>query len=230
MIIFSRRIHFFFIEKVLLPLFYIPIRIWMATWKTRIVDPLDVNQCLNAPRLVIATFHGMLLHLIAFAGLVRRRGRRIVVMTSPSYDGRLLGAFLGRFGIDHVLGSSRSRSVGGSLEFIDRVKAGDIGLIAVDGPRGPCCDVKPGFLRIAVAARAHLLVAATSAKCGITLNSWDRAHLPVPFGIIQFSAQLTPPVEARDQEQALAAIKKALFELSRQISSSVLPPALRRYP
>ena len=159
----------------------------------------------------------MLLHLIAFAGLVRRRGRRIVVMTSPSYDGRLLGAFLGRFGIDHVLGSSRSRSVGGSLELIDRVKAGDIGLIAV----------KPGFLRIAVAARAHLLVAATSAKCGITLNSWDRAHLPVPFGIIQFSAQLTPPVEARDQEQALAAIKKALFELSRQISSSVLPPALQ---
>ena len=165
------------------------------------------------------TYHGMAFHILAYA---RFFPRRLVVMVSPSYDGRLLAAFLKYFGIERVFGSSKSRNIAGSLEFIRRVKAGEIGLIAVDGPRGPCCVAKPGFLKMASAASAHLILATTSASSGITFKTWDRAHLPAPFAALELSLQLLPPPDVTDPERELSAVQELLVSSARKIGSPVL--------
>jgi lysophospholipid acyltransferase (LPLAT)-like uncharacterized protein len=217
--LFSRRTRFFILEKILLPLAIFPFRLLLTSWRPRAPDEKTLQQVAATAPLFLVTYHGMLLHLLAFA---RFSPRRLVVMVSPSYDGRLLGAFLRHFGIAHVLGSSRSRNVAGSLEFIRRVKAGEIGLIAVDGPRGPCCVAKPGFLKMASAAGAHLLVVTTTASRGMSLKTWDRAHLPAPFAALKLSLQLLPPPDTIDPERELSVIQELLVSSARKIGSPVL--------
>jgi hypothetical protein len=220
--ILSRPVKFFIIEKLLLPLASAPFRCLMKTWRVRVLEAETLERMAATSRLVLVTYHGMLLHILPFGSIAARYGRRIVVMTSPSYDGRLLATFLRRLGVASVRGSSRSRSITGAKNLISRIKAGDIGLIAVDGPRGPRCVAKPGFLKIAAAADAHLLLVTTSASRGITFGTWDGAHLPAPFARVRLSLQLLPPPERENLQRELAEVQDALVAAAREIGSPVL--------
>jgi lysophospholipid acyltransferase (LPLAT)-like uncharacterized protein len=218
----SRPTKFFIIEKLLLPLAIVPLRGLIKTWRICPPESPKMTEIAATQRIVLATYHGMLFHLLAFAPLASLHGRRIVVMTSPSYDGRLLAAFLRHFDIGNVSASSRSRNTAGSKEFIRRIRAGDIGLIAVDGPRGPRGVVKPGFLRIAAVARAHLLLAATSANRGVSFRTWDLAHLPGPFARIVLSMQLLSPPGTEEAERGVSCAGETLRMMARQIASPVV--------
>jgi len=220
-----RRQYFFILEKVLLPIIVFPLRLLVKSWRWPDADAVMIQRISETPRIMLVTFHGMLLHLLALPRFIPRQG---VVMLSPSYDGRLLAAFLKHFGVNHVFGSSRSRNIAGPLELIRRTRAGEVGLIAVDGPRGPRGVVKPGFLKLAEAADAHLLVVTSAASRGITLKTWDRAHLPAPFAKLRFSLQLVPPPTRTDSEQALSAVQVLLLSSARAIDSPVVQSGDRR--
>lgn len=202
-------------------------RVLARTWRVSGPKPAAFQQMMAAPRVVLATFHGMLLHLLAFAPMPAAHGRGLVVMLSPSLDGRLLASALRHLGIDHVFGTNGARSVTGAREFIRRVESGDIGVIAVDGPLGPCCRAKKGFLQIASAANAHVALAATSGGLGLRFGSWDRAHLPVPFSHVELFLRVLPPPVEGAKEQTLSMTQEALISAARAIHSPVLPPALR---
>lgn len=214
--ILARRQRFFLLERVLLPLVILPLRLLIGSWRRHTPDAGMIQRIRETPRIILVTYHSMLLPLLAFAPLFPRR---IVVMVSPSYDGRLLGASLKYFGVEHVLGSSRSRNIAGSLEFIRHVKRGEIGAIAVDGPRGPRYVAKPGFLKMASAAEAHLLLATSSANRGITLKTWDRAHLPAPFATLSLSLELLAPPDPREPERELSTVQELLASSARKIAS-----------
>jgi lysophospholipid acyltransferase (LPLAT)-like uncharacterized protein len=218
----ARPVKFFILEKLLLPIAVFPLRQLIKTWRVEISDAAKIQEIAGSERLVLATYHGMFFHLLAFAPLVLRHGRRLVVMTSPSFDGRLLAALLRRFGIDSVSASSRSRSLAGTGEFIRRIQAGDIGLIAVDGPQGPRCVVKPGLLKIAAVARSQILLVATSANYGVTFRTWDRAHLPGPCARIGLSFELLPAPSKNGIEGEFSYVAAALQALARNIDSPVV--------
>jgi lysophospholipid acyltransferase (LPLAT)-like uncharacterized protein len=221
-VLFSRRTKFFFIEKILLPLAILPIRLLIKTWRLRVLGVERIREVPETARVVLATYHGTLMHLVAFAPFAARYGRRFVVMTSPSYDGRLLAAFLRHFGVANVSASSRSRNFTGSAEFIRRIETGDIGVIAVDGPSGPRCVAKPGVLKIAWATGAHLLLVTSSASSGISFGTWDGAHLPAPFAKVQVNIEFLPPPKEPGGEKELSVIQEALLRSARQIHSHVL--------
>ena len=212
-----RRLRFFVLEKVVLPLAVIPLRGLIWTWRTRGPSAATMHEIAKVPRVILVTCHGMFLHGLAFARLWVPYGRRVVVMLSPSLDGQLLAATLERFGLDHVCATSDSRGVAGTLEFIRRVEAGDVGLIAVDGPRGPRGVVKPGVLRIAAAAHAQLVVASTAASRGITFGSWDRAHLATPFARVDLVYRLLPP-SAVAADDAISQIQRAFNDAAQQLA------------
>jgi hypothetical protein len=211
-----RRLRFALLERIVLPLAAAPLRWWIGSWRLEGPAAEPLAQLQRAPRVVIVTFHGMLLHLLAFRRLAAPR--RLVVMLSPSLDGRLLAAALARFGIDHVCAASGSRGVAGSLELIERLRRGDVGVVAADGPRGPCGVVKPGALRLAAAAEAHLALMVTGARWGLRFGSWDRAHLPLPLSRVAASLQVTPPPAAAD-ETATAALAESMVRQARSLRS-----------
>lgn len=218
-----RRLRFRLLDRVVLPLAIGPIRLWMGSWRRHAPDPQELASLLSRPRLVVATYHGMLLHLLAFAPLCARHGRRLVVLLSPSLDGRLLAAALARFGIGHVLATDGDRGVAGSRELLRHLDAGDVAVIAVDGPLGPCGRVKPGFLRLARMARADVLLALTTASAGLRFGSWDRAHLPLPFGSVTLVTELLPDSDLEAIEWEVGPLAARMEGHARRVESPVLP-------
>ncbi|HUI26408.1 MAG TPA: DUF374 domain-containing protein [Candidatus Kryptonia bacterium] len=225
----ARRWRFWMLEHFALPLAAPLFRLMMRTWRPSGPDPVALDDLMAAPRVVVATFHGMLPQLLYFWRLPGSYKRRTVVMLSPSRDGRLLAAALRHFDIDHVYGTAGSRALAGTREFIRRVQNGDIGVIAADGPLGPRCVAKPGFLQIAVAAQAHVGLAVTSSSNGLTFGSWDGAHLPFPFARVELSLEVVRPAELSEISRR-AALQEALLSAARALRSPVLPPALRCRP
>ncbi len=222
-----RRARFVLLRRLVLPVVMPLLRWWIQTWRKTEPSDVLISELLAAPRLIIATFHGMLLHLLAFSFLAARHKRQLVVMISPSQDGDLLAAALDYFDIHHVRGTVGRRSVAGSREFIRRLLERDIGIIAVDGPRGPCCQAKTGALRVAAAAQAHVALTTTSAHPGLRFGSWDRAHLPLPFAKVAIDFRLLDPPAVGREELELTVVQRTLLERARSIESPVLPPELR---
>jgi lysophospholipid acyltransferase (LPLAT)-like uncharacterized protein len=220
-----RRARFFATEKLLLPVGAIPLRMLVRSWRPQGRDDANGRALLATPRVIVATWHGMFLHLLAYSPPAFACGRRLVVLVSPSLDGRLLAAALARFGIDHVFGTSNARGVSGAREFIARIAAGDIGIIAADGPRGPCCVAKPGLLEIAALADAQVFLVLTSARHGVTLPFWDRSHLPPPFARLSVIVRQLPQPPESDLASQLQAMQSEMLELARSIGSPVVPQA-----
>lgn len=217
--ILPRRQYFFILEKILLPLLALPLRLLVKSWRWPDADAEMIRRISETPRVMLVTFHGMLLHVLALPRFIPRQG---VVMLSPSYDGRLLAALLKHFGVNHVFGSSRSRNVAGPLELVRRTRAGEVGLVAVDGPRGPRGVVKPGFLKLAAAADAHLLLVTSTAIRGITLKTWDRAQIPAPFATLRFSLQLLSSPKGAETDGKLSVVQELLRSSARAIDSPVV--------
>lgn len=222
-----RRLRFFALEQIALPAGILPLRMLVRTWRVQGSDQPSFLDAMAAPRALVATFHGMFLHLLAYSHIPPQYGRRLVVLVSPSLDGRLLAATLSHFGIDHVFGTTSARGVGGAREFISRIAAGEIGIIAADGPNGPCCAAKPGLLEIAAIADARIFLATTSATPGLTLPSWDRTHLPAPFATVKLKGNPFTPEAAAAPGDQLAAMQSELIDLARSIASPVLPVSRR---
>ena len=215
-----RQARFWLLEHVMLPLAVPPLRVWMRTWRRSGPQAAALQELRHASPAVLITCHGMLLQVLRFADVVRPR--RIVVMLSPSLDGRLLAAMLLRFGIDHVFATDSSHAVGGTLRFIERLHSGDLGVIAGDGPRGPCGVMKPGAVRIAAAAGARIALVVTTARPAVQLGSWDRAQLPLPSARIELSLQMLPAPPAHAPEAAVAELNQALWATGQRLRSTVL--------
>jgi len=118
--------------------------------------------------------------------------RPVAALASRHRDGRFLGAVLGRFGVRIVHGSTgqpkagtRKRDRGGAAgmrALMAALKDGAAVVITPDGPRGPRRVAAPGVAQLAAVAQAPVLAASGQVRWRITLSSWDRMVVPLPFG------------------------------------------------
>jgi lysophospholipid acyltransferase (LPLAT)-like uncharacterized protein len=204
-----RRLRFAVLEKIVLPLAIVPLRALVWSWRRRGPDPTLIAQVAKAPRVIFAIWHGTFFSGLAFTRLWLPYGRRWVALTTPSLDGDLARAVLDRFGVGHASLARDVRGVDAARQFITRVEAGEIGVLLVDGPRGPRAAVKPGVARTIAAARAQVVVAGIAAAPSVRLRSWDRFCVPTPFAHVLACCALLPPLAAGDAGD-LAVIQAAL--------------------
>jgi lysophospholipid acyltransferase (LPLAT)-like uncharacterized protein len=222
-----RRIRFFILEKIVLPIAILPLKILVRSWRRRGPDSGVLHELASEPHAVLITYHGMFLDLLGYAHLAPEIGKQLLVMLTPSLDGRLLGAALKHFEIDHLLATYGKHGVAGSLEFSRRVEQGALGLIAVDGPRGPAGVARPEVLHLARACKAQIYLAVTSGHPSVGFKSWDRAQLPLPFAVTEFSLRRFTPIEGSD-EANLAALQAAMEQAARDLRSPVFDNAAAR--
>jgi lysophospholipid acyltransferase (LPLAT)-like uncharacterized protein len=110
------------------------------------------------------------------------RKRRIIVMTSQSFDGEYIARFIQRFGYGAVRGSSTRRATGALIEMIRLMRAGRATAFTVDGPKGPRYDAKMGPILLAKKTGHPVLPFTISAKNFWEIRStWDRTQIPKPF-------------------------------------------------
>ena len=77
--------------------------------------------------------------------------------------------------------------------------------ITPDGPRGPRYEVQAGAIALAQLTGQPLVPCCYSLAWKITLKSWDRFQIPLPFGraVMRFGEPLRVPREASDEQREL---------------------------
>ncbi|GIU81039.1 MAG: hypothetical protein KatS3mg006_0103 [Pyrinomonadaceae bacterium] len=110
------------------------------------------------------------------------RHRKIVVMTSQSFDGEYIARFIQRFGYGAVRGSSTRGGIGALAEMIRLMKKGLPMAFTIDGPKGPKYVAKMGACLLAKKTGNPILPVSIEAEKFWEVGSWDSLQIPKPFG------------------------------------------------
>jgi hypothetical protein len=148
----------------------------------------------------------ILLHRARTAGLTRQA----VGLASRHRDGRLVANVLQHLGLEQVAGSTSKGGPAGLRGLAKALAEQKHVTLTPDGPRGPRRVCAPGVAQLAALTGARVLPAGAWTSNAITLKSWDRMRLALPFGrgVLVVGEPITVP---RDNWQAgLAAINAAL--------------------
>ncbi len=162
------------------------------------------------PRFLSAFWHEMLPLMPLLVERAQARGLvgRAHVLVSRHRDGRFIAAGVRRFGVETVHASSSKGGAAGALALLRLVRAGGMIAITPDGPRGPRRVAAPGVAQLSAMAKVPVLPVAGHARWAVTLGSWDRMRLPLPFGrgALVIGAPLPPGVALDAVAQALDAV------------------------
>lgn len=160
------------------------------------VENLSVmNRLLNeAPSgTIFLLWHNRLFPLIAALVRVGVQGREFYGLVSASRDGGQLSFFLESIGLKPVRGSSSRRGAVAARELLKVLGHGNHVAITVDGPRGPCYEPQMGAsLLVQVTGAPVVLLGAECESC-ISLWSWDRFIVPMPFSRVKIRMDHLPP-------------------------------------
>jgi lysophospholipid acyltransferase (LPLAT)-like uncharacterized protein len=191
-------------------LFPLLIRAVGSTLRFRVEGQEHWDEAARGGRLPIYTFW----HDRIFAGTYFFRGRRIVIMTSQSFDGEYIARFIQRLGYGAVRGSSTRGGVGALVELTRLVRQGCPAGFSIDGPRGPRHVAKMGAVLLAKKTGQAVLPFGVNAERCWSLKSWDRMQIPVPFSRVH--VRFAPPIRvAPDADEA--ALTAARAELQRAL-------------
>jgi lysophospholipid acyltransferase (LPLAT)-like uncharacterized protein len=119
--------------------------------------------------------------------------RRIVVMTSQSFDGEYIARFIQRFGYGAARGSSTRGAVGAIVEMTRLVRAGSPAGFSIDGPKGPRYVAKMGAVLLAKKTGQPILpFTITTQRFWEAKRSWDGFQVPLPFSRARL--EIAPPI------------------------------------
>jgi len=162
----------------------------------------------NEGKALSASWHRSMLFTVYYF-----RQLNAALMTSRSRDGDLLTAVLRFFGYYAPRGSSGMGKGGRkALEiFIEHINKGNVGGLAIDGPKGPPYVSKYGIAEAAARTGAPILLHIWYAKSNIRVNSWDRTIIPKPFSeIVMIIDQKPIYVPANDSKDHLEKHRKMI--------------------
>ena len=130
----------------------------------------------NGP-VILSLWHEDFLSCVYFY----RYNNNIAANTSLSKDGDILTKILDSLGYKAIRGSSSRGGARVILEAIKKLKEGVTVALAVDGPKGPVREIKPGIIKIAQKTGAPIVAMNWAYNNTIRLNSWDKTRIPLPF-------------------------------------------------
>ncbi len=147
--------------------------------------------------------------------------RRIVVMTSRSFDGEYIARFIQRFGYGAARGSSTRGATGAVVEMVRLMRADCPTAFTIDGPKGPRYVAKMGAVLLAKKTSNPILpFTITAERFWKAKKSWDGFQAPKPF--TRARVDIAPPiyVAADANEDELQAkrdeLQRALDEINQR--------------
>jgi lysophospholipid acyltransferase (LPLAT)-like uncharacterized protein len=183
------------------------IRLVFATSRSTVVGTERLVGMLSARRPMIGCFwHGRMLMIPK----LWNAAAPMYLLISEHQDGRLISRTIAHFDVGTITGSS---SRGGMQALRAMVRAlGDGKCVAVtpDGPRGPRMRAALGITMAAKLSGVPILPASFSSTRAITLSSWDRFLLALPFGRLTFIIGEPVAVAGDADDGALEAARGAV--------------------
>ncbi len=164
-------------------------------------------QPLETTPFIISIWHNRLaLSLSLYRRLVARPypSHRMAALVSASKDGAILSEILTRFHVQPVRGSSSRRGPQALKELVHWANEGWDLAVTPDGPRGPCYQIQNGVIYAAQLTGHPILPVSFHLSRKLTLKSWDRFQIPLPFSkcTVHVAEPIVVPREMDDTERA----------------------------
>ncbi len=157
-------------------------RLWVRSIRFLDAGGMDpVRACLDSGRpAMLVLWHEELFALTGYGSLAMTN--RAATVVSDSRDGELIARVLERIGYATARGSSTRGGLKALKQLRQHMEAGRVGVLTVDGPRGPRQKVKDGAVYLAQKSGALLFpVRSRPSSCHVFKRSWDHFQLPLPF-------------------------------------------------
>ncbi len=189
-------------------------RVLLFTWRVEIHEPPELIELLkNKKCFVFAHFHGDEIPLIQ---LFHRYP--VATIVSTSRDGSMMNVVIRLLGGKTSRGSSTRGGISALKGLLTLMKSGWVSSFAVDGPKGPLHEVKPGVFEDSKVMQAPIFCAGVACdRKWVFKKSWNQAYLPKPFARLQISWSTPTPAlqrseDPRDKGLALQ-LQSRLFEM-----------------
>jgi len=151
---------------------------------------------------IFSSWHCHLLNCVYAAEVFYLNKPPIVLMASPSRDGEFIADVTRGLGYLVCPGSRRKGGFKALQNMAALVRQGHSAGVVADGSRGPAHQVQKGLLYLARESQAPILPLAAASSRKITLNTWDRFEVPLPFG--QNAILIGAPVRISPQDRGAA--------------------------
>ena len=158
----------------------------LATLRWRIENRGPIEAAAESSEGFIGCFwHGRIALGVICKRVLKSKPRRVLI--SQSRDGAFIARAVERLGYPAIRGSAAqgTRTKGAVSAFRQALRfLRDGGVLAItpDGPRGPHQVMPAGPVQMARAAGVPIFLAGLACRPGLTLASWDKTRLPLPFG------------------------------------------------
>jgi lysophospholipid acyltransferase (LPLAT)-like uncharacterized protein len=168
----------FFLSKLIGFLYWLFYRSWRykETW-----HPDARRRFESGPGGVYAHWHT---DELIYIGLFSKRN--MTLMSSQSRDGEIMARWLTAFGYHVVRGSSSRGGAAALVKMVrDAKKLNKGAALAVDGPRGPIYQVKPGIVLLAQKLGEPIIPSVAWAnRKWVFHKAWNKSYLPKFFSTI----------------------------------------------
>jgi len=152
---------------------------------------------------VFALWHCHILGCIYLGTIYCRAKPAIVLMVSPSRDGQFFGDIGRGLGYQVCPGSRTKGGFKALQHLVGEIRQGHTVTLAADGSRGPLHVAQKGVLYLARETGIPILPVAAASTRRITLNTWDRFEVPLPFGQTAFLVDAPLWIGSQDRGAAL---------------------------
>ncbi len=153
-----------------------------STWRVVVFEPDDMKKKLQEKSpLIFAHWHGDEVALIYLVGRYK-----LATITSTSKDGEMMNTVIRLLGGKTSRGSSTRGGVNALKGLIRIVKKENRpASFAVDGPKGPIHQVKPGIFEFSRLTGGEIFcVGVACDRKWVFEKAWNKAYLPKPFAKI----------------------------------------------
>lgn len=182
-------------------------RVWTWTWRVECIESSGMKTArANGDPLIFAHWHGDELCVVPLV-----TAYKIATMTSTSKDGALMDFVIRKLGGATSRGSSTRGGIGALKGLVRLLKSGYNASMAVDGPKGPIYQVKPGVFELSRLAHVKIIPFGAATDNAIVFHkSWNKARLPKPFARVTVWFGEPWPALTRDDDSKDTALLKRL--------------------
>jgi lysophospholipid acyltransferase (LPLAT)-like uncharacterized protein len=195
-------------QKILGFIIWLIYRILSLTWKIEVRQPESLTQALRERKTVLfAHWHGDELVLLYLIGKYR-----VSTIASQSKDGELMNTVLRLQGATASRGSSTRGAVGALKGLIRLIREGQRNSsFAVDGPKGPIYEVKPGIFEVSRILQAEIYPVGVSVDRAWRFEkSWNKTFLPKPFAKVLIEWCPAMPAVSKEEDPRSLVLKGGL--------------------
>lgn len=187
---------------------YIKFVFWTNKWEYIGTEHLEHYIHQNKPFLA-CFWHGRLAMMVK----LWKWDKPFAMLSSAHRDGLFISQTISYFGIDAIHGSTRRSGAQAARSVLNCLQQGIPVGITPDGPRGPRQIAGVGIVTLAKLGSVDIVPTSYATTRRRILKTWDRLHLPLPFGRgVFYCGKPISCSEQDDLEQVRQAVENSLNE------------------